>query len=108
MNESGASEAREVVVVGVDGSAGARAALRWAIAEARLRQARLRAVHAWAPDYGAGYLGGGYASMAGGYGLSERVSPSRLGASGCGSWGLGSLRGCPGLSGSATGWGSVT
>src|SRR6185437_15197905 len=62
MNESGASEAREIVVVGVDGSAGARAALRWAIAEARLRGARLRAVHAWAPDYGAGHLGGGYAS----------------------------------------------
>jgi nucleotide-binding universal stress UspA family protein len=42
--------------------------LRWAIAEARLRRTRLRAVHAWAPDYGAGYLGGGYASMGGGYG----------------------------------------
>ena len=69
MSDGGASPAREVVVVGVDGSAGARAALRWAIAEARLRQAPLRAVHAWAPDYGAGYLGGGYASMAGGYGF---------------------------------------
>ena len=68
MNASGASDARGVVVVGVDGSAGARAALRWAIAEARLRGARLRAIHAWAPDYGAGYLGGGYASMGGGYG----------------------------------------
>jgi nucleotide-binding universal stress UspA family protein len=68
MNESGSSEARGIVVAGVDGSPGARAALRWAIAEARLRQARLRAVHAWAPDYGAGYLGGGYASMGGGYG----------------------------------------
>jgi nucleotide-binding universal stress UspA family protein len=69
MSDGGGSPAREVVVVGVDGSAGARAALRWAIAEARLRQAPLRAVHAWAPDYGAGYLGGGYASMAGGYGF---------------------------------------
>jgi nucleotide-binding universal stress UspA family protein len=70
MSGSGTSETRGVVVVGVDGSAGARAALRWAIAEARLRQARLRAVHAWAPDYGAGYLGGGYASIGGGYGYA--------------------------------------
>jgi nucleotide-binding universal stress UspA family protein len=68
MNENGTSEKRGVVVVGVDGSAGAKAALRWALAEARLRQARLRAVHAWAADYGPGYLGGGYASMGGGYG----------------------------------------
>lgn len=68
MNESGTSAMWGVVVVGVDGSAGAKAALRWAIAEARVRQTRLRAVHAWAPDYGAGYLGGGYASMGGGYG----------------------------------------
>jgi nucleotide-binding universal stress UspA family protein len=35
------------VVVGVDGSRGSREALRWAIAEARLRDAPLRAVHAW-------------------------------------------------------------
>ena len=35
------------VVVGVDGSAGSREALRWAIAEARLRQVPLRAIHAW-------------------------------------------------------------
>src|SRR3954453_22186232 len=68
MNENGTSETRGVVVVGVDGSAGAKAALHWAIAEARLRQARLGAVHAGTPDYGPGYLGGGYASMGGGYG----------------------------------------
>ena len=37
------------VVVGVDGSAGARHAFRWAIEEARLRRARLRAVYAWEP-----------------------------------------------------------
>lgn len=46
-----------VVVVGVDGSPGARAALEWAAAEARLRGARLRAVHAWhlpAAAYGSG------------------------------------------------------
>jgi nucleotide-binding universal stress UspA family protein len=35
------------VVVGIDGSAGAAEALRWAIAEARPRKARLRIVHAW-------------------------------------------------------------
>lgn len=36
-----------VVVVGVDGSEGARRALRWAATEARLRGAALRVVHAW-------------------------------------------------------------
>jgi nucleotide-binding universal stress UspA family protein len=36
-----------VVVVGVDGSEGSRHALRWAAEEARLRGARLRAVHVW-------------------------------------------------------------
>lgn len=35
------------IVVGVDGSAAAAAALRWALAEARLRGAELRVVHAW-------------------------------------------------------------
>jgi nucleotide-binding universal stress UspA family protein len=42
------------VVVGVDGSAGAKAALRWALAEARLRNWPVRAVHAWI----FGYIGG--------------------------------------------------
>jgi nucleotide-binding universal stress UspA family protein len=52
------------VVVGVDGSDGAKEALRWALAEARLRRAPLRIVHAWtsaymgAPTGGYGYLGG--------------------------------------------------
>jgi nucleotide-binding universal stress UspA family protein len=36
-----------VIAVGVDGSDGAAAALRWAAAEARLRGASLRVVHAW-------------------------------------------------------------
>ena len=36
-----------VIVVGVDGSDGSHLALRWAAAEARLRQARLRVVHVW-------------------------------------------------------------
>jgi nucleotide-binding universal stress UspA family protein len=46
-----------LIVVGVDGSEGAQAALEWAAAEARLRGARLRAVHAWhlpAAAYGSG------------------------------------------------------
>lgn len=42
-----------VIVVGVDQSAGADAALRFALEEARLRQATLRVVHAWQ----FGYLG---------------------------------------------------
>ena len=37
------------IVVGVDGSAGAVAALRWALAEARLHGASLDVVHAWQP-----------------------------------------------------------
>jgi nucleotide-binding universal stress UspA family protein len=46
---SGNRESKRVpsVVVGVDGSAGSSEALDWAIAEARLRDAPLRAVHAW-------------------------------------------------------------
>ncbi len=64
MNENGTPTSRGIVVVGVDASEGARAAFRWAIAEARLRKARLRAVYAWtfsypgAADYA--YLSGGY------------------------------------------------
>jgi nucleotide-binding universal stress UspA family protein len=48
-----------MVVVGIDGSAGAREALRWAAAEARLRQTRLRVVNAWTFGF-AGAGGGGY------------------------------------------------
>lgn len=36
-----------IIVVGVDGSKSSRAALDWAVAEARLRGSSLRAVHAW-------------------------------------------------------------
>ena len=36
-----------VIVVGVDHSDGAKAALRFALGEAKLRGARLRVVHAW-------------------------------------------------------------
>jgi nucleotide-binding universal stress UspA family protein len=37
----------ETIVVGVDGSDCSAAALRWALAEARLLKARVRVVHAW-------------------------------------------------------------
>lgn len=53
-NVSQTGKKASAVVVGVDGSAGAKEALRWALAEARLRKAPLRAVHAWT----FGYVGG--------------------------------------------------
>lgn len=53
-SERGTSNRVPAVVVGVDGSAGAREALRWALAEGRLRKAPVRAVHAWT----FGYIGG--------------------------------------------------
>jgi nucleotide-binding universal stress UspA family protein len=40
-----------VIVVGVDQSQGAKAALRFALEEARLRQVALRVVHAWQFGY---------------------------------------------------------
>ena len=42
------------IVVGIDGSPGSDAALRWALDEARLRGSRLRAVHVY--QRGMGYL----------------------------------------------------
>ena len=39
--------AHDVIVVGIDGSETSKAALRWAVEEARLRHACVRAVHAW-------------------------------------------------------------
>jgi nucleotide-binding universal stress UspA family protein len=53
-DQNGKSKKTSVVVVGVDGSAGASAALRWALGEARLRNSPVRAVHAWT----FGYIGG--------------------------------------------------
>jgi nucleotide-binding universal stress UspA family protein len=50
-NENGKLKNTSAVDVGVDGSAGAKAALRWALAEARLRNAPVRAVHAWTFGY---------------------------------------------------------
>lgn len=40
-----------VIVVGVDHSAGAKSALRFALEEARLRAATVRVVHAWQFEY---------------------------------------------------------
>jgi nucleotide-binding universal stress UspA family protein len=51
MTEGGKAKIGGAVVVGVDGSAGSSEALRWAVAEARLRRTRLRAVHALKFDY---------------------------------------------------------
>jgi nucleotide-binding universal stress UspA family protein len=45
----------ERIVVGVDGSAEAGRALRWAAEEARLRHAALDVVHAWHTPYFNGY-----------------------------------------------------
>lgn len=42
-------EGAERIVVGFDGSDSSRQAFRWALAEARARQAPLRLVHAWQP-----------------------------------------------------------
>src|SRR5262245_44667025 len=47
----------EAVVVGVDGSEGSKAALRWAECEARLRNAKLRVVHAWQFPYFGDFAG---------------------------------------------------
>jgi nucleotide-binding universal stress UspA family protein len=53
-SERGKSNRAPAVVVGVDGSAGAKVALRWALGEGRLRNWPVRAVHAWT----FGYIGG--------------------------------------------------
>ena len=47
MSEPSGQDATSRIVVGVDGSDGARRALEWAVAEARLRGAQLIAVHTW-------------------------------------------------------------
>jgi nucleotide-binding universal stress UspA family protein len=39
------------IVVGIDGSEESREAFRWALEEAKLRKATLRAVHAWRDPY---------------------------------------------------------
>lgn len=55
-----------VIVVGVDHSEGARAALRFALEEAKLRHATLRVVHAWQYAYiGGNGLEGTYPALGG-------------------------------------------
>jgi nucleotide-binding universal stress UspA family protein len=51
------------IVVGVDGSEGSLQALRWALDEARLRGARLVAVHAWFEPYAPAMPGVGEPSV---------------------------------------------
>jgi nucleotide-binding universal stress UspA family protein len=68
---------RSVVVVGVDGSAGSRQALRWAAAEARLRNAPLRVVHAWTFGFTA-IPGGGYGYKGDSRGLFGAEGTSEL------------------------------
>jgi nucleotide-binding universal stress UspA family protein len=54
--ENGVPDGNEQrIVVGVDGSAGGDAALRWALAEARRRGAELEVVHAWRMPFVAPY-----------------------------------------------------
>ncbi len=45
------------IVVGVDGSEGAQAALRWAAGEARLGPSRVRVITAWSYPLSPGYAG---------------------------------------------------
>lgn len=77
MNEDEQSERRARVVVGVDGSAGAHEALRWAAAEARLRDSRLRVVHVWTFGF-TGIPGGGYDCLGGTPGLFAGPGSSDL------------------------------
>jgi nucleotide-binding universal stress UspA family protein len=56
--QSSTSKKAPAVVVGVDGSAGAKEALRWALDEARLRKWPVRAVHAWTFGYSGGSVAG--------------------------------------------------
>lgn len=52
-----------VIVVGIDHSEGAKAALRFALEEAKLRQATLRVVHAWQYAYTGGPGIGSYSDV---------------------------------------------
>ena len=51
--EADAEPLRERIVVGVDDSEQAAAALRWALAEGVLRQATVEVVHSWSPPMSA-------------------------------------------------------
>jgi nucleotide-binding universal stress UspA family protein len=70
-----------VIVVGVDHSEGATAALRFALEEAKLRQAKLRAVHAWRLGYiGAPGLEGAYPILGGDRQELRKVAETALDA----------------------------
>jgi nucleotide-binding universal stress UspA family protein len=62
MNENAGTNG--LIVVGVDGSEGANAALRFGLDEANLRQATLRVVHTWQFGYIGGLGFGGYGPVA--------------------------------------------
>ena len=55
--------AREVVVVGVDGSPGSKAALQWAVDHAHASGARLIAVNVFEPVVPMDFTGAGFAAM---------------------------------------------
>lgn len=65
----------ERIVVGIDGSAGAARALRWAAEEARLRGASLDVVHAWHMPYFNGYP---YVTASFDYDILEEAARSTL------------------------------
>lgn len=77
MTDDEYAKTASAVVVGVDRSEGAKQALRWALAEARLRKVPLRIIHAWTYAYlgaatgGYGYLAGFESSSATGIESSE-------------------------------------
>jgi nucleotide-binding universal stress UspA family protein len=62
------------IVVGIDGSSGSAAALRWALAEASLRSAEVHAVYAWTYPYAAGVDVVGYVVGADEYEAMHRTS----------------------------------
>lgn len=59
--EAGAAPTRQRIVVGIDGSDGSMAALRWALHEARLRSAAVHGVLGW--TYHASWDGAGLGSQ---------------------------------------------
>lgn len=63
------NEPQNHIVVGIDDSAGARHALRWAAAEAKLRNLRLDVIHVWAIP----------AQWAQGYGVEWTIDLESLG-----------------------------
>jgi nucleotide-binding universal stress UspA family protein len=67
-----------MIVVGVDGSEGAKAALRFALAEAKLRKAKVRAVHAWLVD--ATGFDGLFPALVGELGILRRAAEAALDA----------------------------